>query len=195
MASGVEKENIIAPEGDLVLIVGEAQVKLLVASAILSSASKVFKALLGPRFKEGQTHGSTGQPKAITFPEDNTQAMLDMVRVLHNQVDDSFIAPSGDRVLDLAVVIDKYDCAKSVKLQSYALLMGAPLVDPASSFTDCAKAALAAYLLRSPFAFRMLCARAIMQADRPFNSIGEASWAKLFPANLLCKSISALRNN
>ncbi|KAM0499108.1 hypothetical protein ACHAP8_005816 [Fusarium lateritium] len=43
----------IAPDGDLILVVGPKKTKLRVRSTLLAAASKPFSAMLGPNWKEG----------------------------------------------------------------------------------------------------------------------------------------------
>lgn len=44
----------IDPRGNLLLIAGEAKHPILVSSPVLQLASEVFRAMLGPKFKEGK---------------------------------------------------------------------------------------------------------------------------------------------
>ena len=69
----------IARAPDVILIVGDAEsTRLLVSSEVLMESSKVFAALLGPKFQEGQETGTVIHPKEVTLKEDNAAAMSDM---------------------------------------------------------------------------------------------------------------------
>lgn len=68
-ANGTPKSEMTistaAPQGDLILIVGTTASKIRGSSNVLSSASVVFEALLGPHFLEGQQAGTSEHPKEI----------------------------------------------------------------------------------------------------------------------------------
>lgn len=63
----------IDPRGDLLLIVGEIKRPMLVSARVLQVASEVFRAMLGPNFKEGQElaqHNRYGLIAANSVPGD-----------------------------------------------------------------------------------------------------------------------------
>ena len=62
----------IDPLGDVIFVV-EDKVKLLVSSTVLSVSSRVFGAMFGPRFSEGQNNTSA-EPKEVRIPEDDAKA-------------------------------------------------------------------------------------------------------------------------
>jgi len=81
-----EMVNIdIAAEGDVILVL--QQTRLRVSSAILSSASPVFKTMFGPNFLEGQGQRSAGDPREVTLHDDDLCAMTRLCRLLHHQPD------------------------------------------------------------------------------------------------------------
>jgi hypothetical protein len=63
----------IAPFGDVVFLVGPDKIKLQVVSGILRIL-KVFEAMLGSNFAEGQGH-NCDSPKEIDLPEDDAKAL------------------------------------------------------------------------------------------------------------------------
>lgn len=134
----------ITATGDLILLVGRPpKVKLRVSSSTLTSCSKVFTALLGPNFSEGQTAGSAQSPKKIELPEDGDVAMSDMCNLLSSKVVGDLLKPvSPRRVLNLAIAADKYACVESFRLQSQGILLNtieafaySSLVNAASTLT------------------------------------------------------------
>jgi hypothetical protein len=174
----------IAPAGDIVLVVGTESRRLLVLSTVLKKSSKVFAALLGPKFLEGQI-SSSSQPKEISLPDDDATAMSDMCHLLHNsQVKDLIESPSADRILALAVAVDKYDCVDALQLEIQGLL-GYPVIREDLCFTDCVKNLLASYLLQHSWTFKLLCRRAILQSKQTFMSLLDAEWAKPFLSQLI----------
>ncbi|KAK4620128.1 hypothetical protein CLAFUW4_10891 [Fulvia fulva] len=75
----------IAADGDVILIVGNDDDKrrIRVASSILSAASPVLKALLGPHFREGSQPRSSASPVEILMPDDDSTAMTYVCRLIH----------------------------------------------------------------------------------------------------------------
>ncbi|KAL9091272.1 MAG: hypothetical protein Q9165_004906 [Trypethelium subeluteriae] len=74
----------IAPDGDVILLVGQgaAQKNLRVHSVALKMASKVFAAMFGPRFAEGQSL-SSANPKMVPLPEDDLEALTILCHIIH----------------------------------------------------------------------------------------------------------------
>ncbi|EME88678.1 uncharacterized protein MYCFIDRAFT_7388, partial [Pseudocercospora fijiensis CIRAD86] len=83
--ANMDEVKKIAQLGDLILEVGGSKAKLLVSSTVLTSLSKVFAALLGPHFKEGQVQRSAETPQVVDLPEDDAAAMTNMCMLLHAQ--------------------------------------------------------------------------------------------------------------
>jgi hypothetical protein len=104
----------ITSDGDLVLIVGEEKVRLRVYSQCLRSASKVFGAMFGPNWSEGQKL-STQSPGEVSLPEDDADAMQIICCILHHRHD---LVPdnlTAKLVLRIAVEADKYDLRTALK--------------------------------------------------------------------------------
>jgi len=99
----------IALNGDVILVVGAGLKRLKAYSCVLKSASKVFSAMLGPRFSEGQRLNDN-ESTEIDMPEDDAEAMEIMLNVIHgcnNAVDDGL---NGSQILRVAITADKFDC-------------------------------------------------------------------------------------
>jgi hypothetical protein len=98
----------IDAKGDLVLKVGTKSPKLLrVCSKNMAMVSKVFDALLGPRFREGQTQHDSDDP--LSLPDDDPNAMAVLCKLAHFKI----TKESEVKALDLAELVflcDKYDC-------------------------------------------------------------------------------------
>ncbi|KXJ93447.1 hypothetical protein Micbo1qcDRAFT_203525 [Microdochium bolleyi] len=109
-ASKSEGFHTIAPDGDLVLVVGagESKVRLRVYSQCLKAASKVFAAMFSPRWSEGQNLSAESPPE-IALPADDAQTMKIICSVLHYKIDRDVNEHPADVILNLAVHADKYD--------------------------------------------------------------------------------------
>ncbi|KAK0619422.1 hypothetical protein B0T14DRAFT_537243 [Immersiella caudata] len=77
----------ISPNGNAILVVGPQAVRLRVHSLHLQSASKVFNAMLGPNWSEGQGL-SEESPPTILLEEDDPEALRIICCVIHHRNDD-----------------------------------------------------------------------------------------------------------
>lgn len=84
----------ITTEGATILVIGPDEARLCVHSCLLQSASKVFKAMLGPLYREGQRSGLTGSKKEIPLPEDDADAMTITCAVIHHRNDMACPSPN-----------------------------------------------------------------------------------------------------
>jgi hypothetical protein len=116
----------VAAEGDVIFNL--QLTRLRVSSAILASASPVFKVVLGPAFLEGQDFRSVQYPKQIPLEDDST-AMTRLCFLLHHKRDpqdpmshDVSLADGSERLFDLAVAADKYGCTDAVRMAGSSLL-------------------------------------------------------------------------
>jgi hypothetical protein len=87
-----------------------------VRSDVLTRASPVFKAMLGPSFSEGQAPRSLTNPKIITLEDDDVESMATLCILLHkdlstvhlNASDELADTADATRVFQVAVLADKY---------------------------------------------------------------------------------------
>lgn len=115
---GTEDDPFCWKDGDVFFVLGEhpATTTIQVSSEILSAASPVFAALLGPHFCEGKTL-SKNSTVEIPLPEDNLEAITNLCRVLH--------LPHGpildyarfrtQSLFNLAIVLDKVSSVNNRK--------------------------------------------------------------------------------
>ncbi|KAF2766473.1 hypothetical protein EJ03DRAFT_353958 [Teratosphaeria nubilosa] len=109
---------LVAAHGDIILVLRRNRY-VRVRSSVLSDSSRVFNAMLGPDFMEGQGTGTVAQPKEIQLLEDDEQGMIFLCQMLHNsQLDD--ICPSD--LLEVAKLAGKYDCVAAVHMPTEAIL-------------------------------------------------------------------------
>ncbi|KAB5529048.1 hypothetical protein GE09DRAFT_1149475 [Coniochaeta sp. 2T2.1] len=104
----------IAPDGDIVFIVGEEKARLRVYSQCLRAASPVLNTMFGPKWSEGQRL-STQKPVEIKLEEDDADALRTILCVLHHRTSDVPEILTAAQVLNIAVASDKYDLARALK--------------------------------------------------------------------------------
>ncbi|KAE9984686.1 hypothetical protein BLS_001681 [Venturia inaequalis] len=109
----------IDPRGDLLLIVGETKQPVLVSARVLQVACEVFRAMLGPNFKEGQElerhNVQNSGPYTLPLPDEEPEPMEVLCRVLHHSYHQLYEkAMSMDLLTSVAAVADKYDCASAL---------------------------------------------------------------------------------
>ena len=78
-----------------------------VASKHLTTVSKVFEALLGPHFQEGQTQHDASNP--LELPDDHPEATELMCKLAHHKVT-TILDIEARELPGLTVVCDRYDC-------------------------------------------------------------------------------------
>ncbi|KAK5954166.1 hypothetical protein OHC33_004739 [Knufia fluminis] len=74
------------PHGDLVVAPGDGSTRVKVNSALLCAVSPVFKTILGPLFKEGQSVHDT--PNPLELPDDDPKAITNMFYLMHFDTDE-----------------------------------------------------------------------------------------------------------
>jgi hypothetical protein len=104
----------IAPFGDVIFLAGPEAVRLRIVSTFLQTHSKVFEAMLGPSFSEGQNL-STRKPKEIELPEDDADALWIMFSVMYGRIYGVPDPLDPDMILRVSWMADKYDCGASLK--------------------------------------------------------------------------------
>ena len=114
-ATNQEQTTDIDPNGDLLIVCGGR--KLRASSHILSLISPPFKALLGPRFREGNVERSSITPLTLDLPDDDPSAMAVFLKITH--FSPSVHSPGGlamqgqdycSLINNVAVLADKYCC-------------------------------------------------------------------------------------
>jgi len=115
----------VANDGDIILVLPQ-NIHIRVSSIILSYTSPVFKAMLGPEFMEGHTPRSAAQPHKIALLDNDSAAMKHLCHLLHRQTtnsnDDHPSEAFAERLQELAILADKYNCVTAIMLQVEAVL-------------------------------------------------------------------------
>jgi hypothetical protein len=104
----------ITSDGDVVLIVGADKVRLRVSSECLRYASKIFRAMFGPDWYEGQRL-SKDCPTDVELPEDDAYSMWILCSLIHYRND---LVPdhlTSREILQMSIAVDKYDLKLSLK--------------------------------------------------------------------------------
>lgn len=154
-------ENI-APDGDVILVVGAGKKKLRVTSQTLSSTSPVFKALLGPHFREGQQARSSQDPVAIELPEDPAVGMRMLCRLLECfEFPPRKSAPFSTEILEFVICADKYDCLKAVRWQAKGMLSERLCIIQSNHIIDWDAMLASAYLMQHQEVFKRASAHII----------------------------------
>ena len=183
-ASAPSNTNVIAFYGDLILVVGEKKTRLRVHSVCMKIASKVFDAMLGPHFSEGQPSNGN-HPKEIPMPDDNATAMATICKVLHHRNDllPDCLEPSD--LPEIALVADKYDCVLALK---YAMIQWLNFKEPVA-FIDLGSLLIAAYVFDNSDAFRRVTQNLITGTYHSYHSLMDIRYGDVIPSSIFCKCI------
>ncbi len=159
----------IAPAGDIVLIVGDGKTRLRVHSVCMRTVSRVFDAMFGPHFSEGQPSKGV-LPKEILMPDDNAAAMTTICNVVHHRNDVLPDALESREVVQVALAADKYDCVLALK---YVMIRWLDFKNPVT-FTDLGHFMRAAYVFDNSNAFRRITQMLITGTSNSYHHlIGE----------------------
>jgi hypothetical protein len=141
----------IATNSDIILVVGPEKRKLQVNSCVLKNASKVFNAMFGSHFREGQDFDGNS-PKEIFMPEDNTDALTIICNILHlrNDLIPDYLTPS--EVLQITITADKFDCVMRLKVHMAKWLNPGNTQD----ILELGRLSVASYILKNACAFGQL---------------------------------------
>lgn len=186
--------DITTTDGDILLVIGETRLR--VSSVILSSASPVFKAMLGPKFLEGQGDRSAQDPKEIALYDDDVAAMVRLCRLLHHQEDmptapqdKASLAAGAEQLLALTILADKYGCIGSIRPSGGYMLFNAasmPIcLDTTMQTYLCLIAA--AYMLEDSRHFALFTRRMVLDTPRPCSIVAYCTHLTVLPNALLRK--------
>ncbi|KAI8666009.1 BTB domain-containing protein [Fusarium keratoplasticum] len=109
----------VAPDGDVVFVLGGGTGKVQVQSSIMKSASPVFSAMLAGHFREGQMlhdAAASGQSVEIPLPGDDFEAFKLICIAIHRQASTTQYWPSEEVLMRVLQIADKYNLVDSVFL-------------------------------------------------------------------------------
>ncbi|EQB57455.1 BTB/POZ domain-containing protein [Colletotrichum gloeosporioides Cg-14] len=162
----------IAADGDVIMVVGSEQNEFRLYSLFLKTTSKVFKAMLGPNFAEGQQLIASGnrEPIKIDLPQDDVESMEFIFRVIHHQFD-ALHNPEDFPFFEILVAADKYDLLPAIKYAFHHAL--AAVVEREQTLEqmcceDLWKLAMAAAFVTSAPAFKAATRALIFHCDEGY---------------------------
>ena len=177
----------IAPTGDTILVVGDRKTGLRVHSPCMRNASKVFDAMLGPHFSEGQSSNGS-LPKEIHMPDDDARAMTTICKVIHHRNDLLPDVLEPGELPEIAMTADKYDCVLVLK---YAMTQWLDFKEPVF-FLDLGNLMVAAYISNNTNAFRQITHKLITGTADSYHSLVEINYGEIIPLSIYCKCIPFL---
>ncbi|GIZ37364.1 hypothetical protein CKM354_000081400 [Cercospora kikuchii] len=191
--------DVLAADGDVILILGATKQRIRVCSLTLSRASAVFAALFGPHFREGQQSRSSRAPVDVALPDDDPDDVAFVCRVLHFR--SRYLPPMqpgewSQRLLGLAIVVEKYGLGEAFIDSARTLMMA--WLDMRSDVAnidhyDVANVAAAAYLFDEPRCFTLATQRLIRNFSIGITSLCVEASGKVLPS-LALVGISERRN-
>lgn len=177
----------LCPDGDVILVVGSDNVRLRVHSQCLSCASKVFSAMFGPHWREGQGL-SKESPKDIQLEDDNAAALRTICCVIHHCNDAIPQVLTPMEVLQIAITADKYDLGVALRYATAEWLQPKGNVDK----TEMGYLMAAAYFLGNMEVFVKSSLKLILDYD---GSYAEFLGDKLMNQVLPCKAVCEYRHH
>jgi hypothetical protein len=172
----------IAPDGDLILIVGPEQTKLHVRSVFLMATSRPFSAMFGPDWKEGHDMINYNGTCEFSLPEDNAVALRIICSIIHHQNNEVPRTLAAGDVLAVAVTADKYDCVNALSFAIEKWLQ--PCVAEAS---DLMLLTAAAYLFQNAQAFKTITRHLILHYGGPYLALSCKDVESVMPWRVFCK--------
>ena len=104
----------IAPDGDVILVVGPEKTQLRVYSQCLRSASTIFSDLLKSELKEDKAL-SGKNPPLVQLPVDNAEALELVCSILHHRNEEAPTILPPSKVLDVAMIAEKYQLSMALR--------------------------------------------------------------------------------
>jgi len=168
----------ICDDPDVILVVGPDKVPIGVDSRCLRRASKVFNAMFKPPWMEStKLSNDPDSPTDLALPEDDAQAMHHVCCIIHHRNDLVPADFSAGEILQIAVVVDKYDMLTALKYAASWWLELCPEVETpeADAILSMARLLAAAYLFRDPEQFRRLSLDLLFNYSGSYREIGKNS--------------------
>ena len=177
----VVKDTNIAEDGDVILVVGEKGTRIRVHSLFLRFASRVFAAMLGPCYAEGQDLNGS-RTKEIHLPADDPQAMMMLCSILHHRNDTITSNATAPTVFQIARIADKYACVEALRFARKELLQWTT-EDPVLLVLTLA----ASYLMKDSNSFEQLAGKLLECHGGPFQDIIDGEARIFLPPNTIGK--------
>ncbi|KAK0747105.1 btb/poz-like protein [Schizothecium vesticola] len=149
----------ICDDPDVILVVGPNKVPIGVDTRCLRRGSKVFNAMFKPPWMEStRLSNDPDSPTDLALPEDDAQAMHHVCCIIHHRNDLVPAVFSASDILQIAVVVDKYDMLTALKYAAGGWLETRPEAETpeAEAILSMGNLLAAAYLFRDPKQFRSI---------------------------------------
>lgn len=188
--------DITTTDGDVLLVLGETRLR--VSSVILSSASPVFRTMLGPNFSEGQGNRSAENPKEIPLEDDDVATTTRFCRLLHHQNElpetshgqkPLELRAAAKELYDLAVLADKYNAVQSIRMAGAYLLseLGANSRPEAMPMEVLLYLITTAFIMEDPRHFILFTRRLVMDHADNYSTIAQHPALAWLPSLFLRK--------
>ncbi|GKU07789.1 btb poz protein [Fusarium langsethiae] len=166
----------IAPDGDLILVVGSDETKLRVRSVLMMAVSKPFSVMLGPDWKESHDMRDHDGLSKLSLPDDDAAALEIIFSVIHYQNKKVPRTLPACDVLAVAVVADKYGCVDALKFASETWLrISGDEPDNLMLLTA------AAYLFNNSQAFNKMTGALVVDYDGPYLALCADEMESIMP--------------
>lgn len=167
----------IATDGDVIFSFSTDPQKraIRVHSAALKLASRVFRAMFGPHFGEGQIL-EVEQPTVVPLPEDDVEAMITVCKVLHLHDIQGIHHPTQQLLRKIAFLADKCDLSPALRITSEFWLreyIPGPKTEK-TQLMDSGTLLVASFLLDAPVAFRDITRGIIQHYPLSFSTMGSS---------------------
>ncbi|KAK6716696.1 hypothetical protein SNK04_007648 [Fusarium graminearum] len=153
----------IAPDGDLILVVGSEETKLRVHSMLMMAVLKPFSVMLGPDWKEGHGIRDHDGLSELSLPDDDAVALEIICSIIHYQNKQVPRTLPACDFLAVAVVADKYGCMDALTFASETWLRISG-DEPENLMLLTA----AAYLFNNSQAFNKITGALVVDYDGPY---------------------------
>lgn len=170
----------IATNSDVILVVGLEKRKLQVNSSVLKNASKVFNAMFGPHFSEGQNLLGNS-PNEVSMPDDNADALTIICRILHLRNDLIPDSLTSSEILQIAIAADKFDCVMRLKFHTAQWLNPGNTQDT----LELGRLLVASYILDNACAFEQLTLAMIVRSKDSYIPLAD-EFGDLIPWKTFC---------
>ena len=154
-----------------------------VSSKVLSSASKVFKAMFLPHFQEG-TELARNRTCRIPPPDDDPDAMLALVYIIHHRPGGLHRMGSAKDISKIAMLADQYDCIGAAYFWIEAQISRI-LRDPPSDEEDYPSLLLATYLVDNADLFQLCTQEIVFRKAK----IRDDKFSDMLPTGLIGKML------
>ncbi|KAH7127544.1 hypothetical protein EDB81DRAFT_907879 [Dactylonectria macrodidyma] len=107
--------EIIAPDGDVLFVLGSGETLVQVNSVVMKTASPVIAAILEERFPEGhKSDPDCRKPVEVILGGDDPKSFISICRILHFQRELRNVVPAVLDLLKILRVSDKYDVRPAI---------------------------------------------------------------------------------